>query len=107
MPSDGASNCMTIYDRGQPVFYGTIGLDWQAAGVAQVILSCAMSTLARSRSTISPTISSPDRRAWGRLAWIGSLAASRPLLRLALWAARAINPRQTPTSGQRGGGLVW
>jgi hypothetical protein len=44
MPSDGASHCMTIYDRGQPVFYGTIGLDWQAAGVAQVILSCAMST---------------------------------------------------------------
>ena len=101
MPSDGASHCMTIYDRGQPVFYGTIGLDWQAAGVAQVILSCAMSTLARSRSTISPTISSPDRRAWGRLAWIGSLAASRPLLRLALWAVRTISPCQMHSSCRR------
>jgi hypothetical protein len=47
MPSDGASHCMTVYDRDQPVFYGTIGMDWQFAGVAQVNIAGASDLVLR------------------------------------------------------------
>jgi hypothetical protein len=77
---------------------GTVGLDWQFAGVAPIHAPGASDLILRnvntgaSRCTTSPTIKSSALPAWDRWDWSGSLAVSPPTLRPHQWVVQWRTP---------------
>jgi hypothetical protein len=75
-------------------FIGTVGLDWQFAGIAPIHAAGASDLVLRNVNTGQfevydiATISSLAPPAWARSAWIGSSAVSPPIRRLHLAHSR-------------------